>query len=108
NVDAAGLRALSAELTYDATEPTDAPENTSGKVDGHISGIQACGEDITQATGTASYDAGRIVTDVQLQRHDLQGQLAGTFQLHTGEKQLDIIDVSLGVQHSLWKLGAKR
>src|SRR4029078_832708 len=86
NVDAAGLSALSAELTYDATVPTDAPENTSGKVDGHISGIQAFGEEITQATGNASYDAGRIVTDVQLQRHDLQGQLAGTFQLHTGEK----------------------
>ena len=106
NVDAAGLKALSAELTYDATVPTDAPEKASGKVDGHISGIEAFGEEITQATGNASYDAGRIVTDVQLQRQDLQGQITGTFQLQTAEKRLDIIDVSLGVQRSMWRLAA--
>jgi autotransporter translocation and assembly factor TamB len=103
-VEVSGLKALSADLNYDATVPTDAPEKTSGTVDGHISSIEAFGEAIAEATGKASYDAGRIVTDVQLQRQDLQGKVVGTFQLHADEKRLDLLDLTLGVQRSTWKL----
>ena len=104
HVEASGLKALSADLNYDTTIPTDAPENASGTVDGHINSIEAFGEKIAEATGKASYDAGRIVTDVQLQREDLQGTITGTFQLHAAEKRLDLLDVSLGIQQSTWKL----
>ena len=103
-VEASGLKALSANLNYDATVPTDAPEKASGTIDGHISSIEAFGESIAEATGTASYDAGRIATDVQLQREDLQGKVAGRFQLHTDAKQLDVLDLTLGIQGSTWKL----
>src|SRR5262245_7583737 len=103
-VDAAGLKALSAELTYDATIPTDAPENASVTVDGHISSIETFGQTISEATGKASYDAGRIVTDLKLQRQDLEGTVAGTFQLHREARTIDVLDVSLGIQRSMWKL----
>ena len=103
-VDAAGLKALSAELNYDATIPTDAPENASVTVDGHINSIETFGQTISEATGKASYDAGRIVTDLQLHRQDLQGTVAGTFQLHREARTIDVLDVSLGIQRSMWKL----
>lgn len=103
-VEMSGVKALSADLNYDASIPTDAPEKSFGTADGRIHGIEIFGEDITEATGTASYDAGQIVADLQLQRQDLQGRIAGSFQLHAQDQRLDILDATLGVQRSTWKL----
>jgi autotransporter translocation and assembly factor TamB len=103
-VEASGLKAESADLNYDATIPTDMPENAAGTIDGTITSIEAFGETIDKATGKASYDAGRIVTDVQLQRQELQASVNGTFQLHLNEKRLDFVDLTFGVQRSTWKL----
>jgi len=103
-VDAFGLKAQTAALNYDATIPTDAPENASGTIDGNISSIQGFGETIDKATGNASYDAGRIVTDVQLQRQEVQASVKGTFQLHLNEQRLDFLDLTLGLQRSTWTL----
>jgi translocation-and-assembly-module (TAM) inner membrane subunit TamB-like protein len=104
HAEGAGLKALSGDLNYDATIPSDAPENAAGTIDGHINAIEAFGEQIAEASGKASYDAGRITTDVQLQRDNLQGTVVGMFQLHTAEKRLDLLDLTLGVQRSTWKL----
>jgi len=102
--EASGLKAQSAELNYDATIPTANPENGVGTIDGTVSSIEVFGETIDKATGKASYDAGRIVTDVQLQRQELQARVNGTFQLHLNEKRVDFVDLTLGVQRSTWTL----
>src|SRR5262249_25884304 len=106
NAEAAGVKALSADLTYDATIPTDAPENAAGTIEGHISAIEAFGEQIAEANGKASYDACRITTDVKLQRDNLQAKVTGTFQLHAAEKRLDLLDLTLGIQRSTWALAS--
>src|SRR5262249_39261128 len=73
--ETSGLKAQSAELNYGATIPTDMPENAVGTIDGTVSSIAVFGETIDKATGKASYDAGRIVADVQLQRQELQASV---------------------------------
>ena len=57
-VEASGIKALSANLDYDATIPTGVPENTIGSVEGHITAVEAFGQQIPDVSGKASYDAG--------------------------------------------------
>jgi autotransporter translocation and assembly factor TamB len=103
-VESSGMTALSANLKYDATVPTEAPAKTSVEIDGRVTSIEAFGQQINEAAGNATYNHGEIVADVQLRQQDLTARVAGMFVLHPEEKQLDLQQLSLTIQQSAWRL----
>ena len=107
-VEVSGIKVATGELTYDATVPTDDPRNTSGTIDGHLNAIQVFDTEITDATGKASYDAGRIVADLRLQRQNLDTTIKGTFQLHEGEKRVDLLETAVALRGTTWILEPTR
>lgn len=103
-IDTSGLKALTADLQYDATIPADAPGAAAGKVEGRLTSVNIFDQPLAEASGSATYEDGRISADVQLGRADLTGRLTGTFLLHPSEKQLDLLTLSATIQHSTWEL----
>ncbi len=91
-LEASGMKALSAELKYDVSVPPSEPEHSSGSIDGRLSFVEAFGQQITQMSGTASYDNGRVTADVRLDEEQYSGRLAGTALFHPENQTIDRAD----------------
>lgn len=102
---ASGVHALSGALKYDVSVPVDAPARANVAVDGRLSLVEAFGQQIKEASGIVTYDAGHVTADVQLVRDDrVSGSLEGAFRVSVADRQVDLETLSVTVNRAVWLL----
>jgi autotransporter translocation and assembly factor TamB len=105
HVSASGVTAVATTGHYDVTFPWDSPADAVGRVAAQVSSIEALGQQLRQATGSAAYDHRRLTLNVAMDREDgLSGTLVGTAMIHPGERAIDLEALSVSVGSLNWRM----
>ncbi|MEQ1869166.1 MAG: translocation/assembly module TamB domain-containing protein [Vicinamibacterales bacterium] len=109
SVEVSGVRALTAQLRYDAEMTSAHPSDSRVSVVGTLGDVAAAGEQFKAITGSASYVAGRTTLDVALTRSaGLQGHLATVAQVDLSARTATLEQADVSVDRSSWRLEASR
>jgi autotransporter translocation and assembly factor TamB len=101
----AGISALTTSGTFDVTIPTAAPAQARGTVTGEATFAEVFGQALQRASGTVSYDAGRIQLDVELSRGpSVNGRLAGSLTLDAPARAISLETMDVTFQNAAWRL----
>jgi hypothetical protein len=105
-LDVSGVQALSTDVRYDITVPSDAPDRAVGTVEGRASFIRVFGQELRTVSGTVSHDDGRIDANLRLEQQQLTGVVEGSFLRHREAQLLDVLTLSTTIQRSSWTLAS--
>ncbi len=101
----AGISALTTSGTYDATIPTASPAEARATVTGEVTFAEVFEQALQQASGTVTYDAGRIQLDVELSRGpSVNGRLAGNLTLDAPARVVSLETLTITFQNAAWRL----
>jgi hypothetical protein len=101
----AGISALTTSGTYDATIPTASPAQAQVTVAGEVTFAEVFQQALQLASGTVTYDAGRIQLDVELSRGpSVTGRLAGNVTLDAQARVVSLETLTVTFQNAAWRL----
>jgi len=101
----AGVSILTTNATYDAVVPTDAPERSRVKLEGNASFIEAFGQDISEASGTVTYDTNRVALDLAVQQSAaITGRVQSSFEIDSARRSIDLSALSIAFRRATWRL----
>lgn len=105
-LEAAGVKALTADLRYDATVPTGTPDQSSGRVEGRASFVEAAGRQLREVRGTVAYADQRIDADLQLDEGRVSGTVTSAMLLDREAQSIEILSLATTIHRSSWKLAS--
>lgn len=105
NLEASGVKALSATLKYDATVPAAGAAASTAIVDGTLTFVEAFGQRFTTIAGQADYRAGRTTVDVRLTREEgPTGRLAGMAMVDAAARAIRFEQATVEIARTAWQL----
>ena len=103
----AGVEALTVSGTYEATVPTAAPADTKATATGKATFVEIFEQTVQVASGSVTYDAGRMELDVALSRDpSISGRLAGNLTLDAAARRVGLESLTVTFQNAAWRLVA--
>jgi hypothetical protein len=105
-LEAGGVKALTTELHYEAMVPTRTPDQSSGRVTGRASFVEAAGQPLREVRGTVAYADGRVDADLQLDEGRVSGTVTSALLLHREAQLLEILSLDTTIHRSSWKLAS--
>jgi autotransporter translocation and assembly factor TamB len=104
-LEASGVRTLTASASYDAAIPTRSPDDARVTAIGRASFVEAFGQQLPEISGTVSYDQARTSVDLQMVLSEgVTAAVAGAFTLHRSERAADVSSLLVTVGPSAWRL----
>jgi autotransporter translocation and assembly factor TamB len=106
-LNAFDVSALTVSAEYDATVPARDAARATARVTGHGEFLTVSGQAFQDATGTITYDAQRLGFDLHVvQQRGRNGQLAGAVELHPDRREAAILDLTVTLGRSPWRLAS--
>lgn len=97
--------ALAVTGRYDMTLPAGDASRAKASVTGRGEFVTLFGQELRQASGTLTYDSERLGFDVQLsQAEGRNGQLTGAVTLHLDRREAALLELTIGLGRSPWRL----
>jgi autotransporter translocation and assembly factor TamB len=104
-LEVAGVKALTTTATYDATIPSTGTAERTVRTEGRASFVELFGQELLEAAGTVTLTGDRLNVDLKLQqREGVAGALAGSMVLHSEQRTLDLLGLTIAIQNSQWQL----
>ena len=101
----AGISALTTSGTFDATFPTASPADGRATVKGEATFAEVFEQTLQLASGTVTYDDGRIQLDVELSGGpSANGGLAGNLTLDTQARVVSFETMTVTFQNAAWRM----
>jgi autotransporter translocation and assembly factor TamB len=102
------VSALAVTGRYEVTLPSGDFGRAKTNVTGRGQFLTLFGQELRQASGNITYDAERLGFDVQLsQAEGRNGQLAGAVVLHLDRREAALLELTVGLGRSPWRLAAR-
>ncbi len=108
-LDAFNVKALTLTGTYDATAPAGGDRGVAMRVDGRASFITISGQTLGEVSGTVTLNEAsggqRLVADLRVQQaNNRRGTIAGTAILHMEQRTADLVELTVGLGTTPWRL----
>jgi autotransporter translocation and assembly factor TamB len=101
----AGLSALTAVVSYDATVHSDDPFGSVGTLKARLSFVNGYGQELQSMDGDVTYDAGHTTATLSAASvRGLNATLTGTVDVDVAGRTLDLGALTLQVQRTAWRL----
>ena len=106
-LDAFDVNAMTMTGQYDVTVPSGDPVRATARVTGRGEFLTVLGQALQEASGTVTYDAGRLGFDLGLkQQEGRDGRLAGTVALRLDRREASLNDLTITLGRLPWRLAA--